>query len=250
MRVVIGVSMLAEIGHMGSDFGGHCSVARVEVVHRSPTRPRLGLAVCPSVGLAYARPERSASLRVRAYAVMGSRVIAGVYMGELEIRSARDVDLPQLTEIYNYYIVNTAFTFDLEPFSVERRRSEWFSYYAPNGPHRVLVAISTAGRVQGFTYSSMFRPKAAYATSVETSVYCAPEAIGQGIGRRLYEALFDELGKTEVQCALALITRPNEPSEALHQKMGFELSGVWSKVGRKFGRYWDVAVWQREIRQD
>ena len=171
-------------------------------------------------------------------------------MAELEIRAAGEADLPQLTEIYNHYIVNTAFTFDVEPFSVELRRNEWFSHYAPSGPHRVLVAISAGGSVEGFTYSSAFRPKAAYATSVETSVYCAPEATGRGIGRQLYEALFDELAQTDVQRALALITRPNEPSEALHRKMGFELSGVWTDVGRKFDRNWDVAVWQRAIRLD
>ncbi len=170
-------------------------------------------------------------------------------MSELVIRAASDADLPQLTEIYNHYIVNTAFTFDVEPFSVERRRAEWFSHYGPSGPYRVLVAAGGGG-VEGFTYSSAFRPKQAYATSVETSVYCAPEATGRGIGRRLYEALFDELAKTDVQRALALITRPNEPSEALHRKMGFELSGVWTDVGRKFDRYWDVAVWQRAIRLD
>ena len=170
-------------------------------------------------------------------------------MSELEIRAASEADLPQLTEIYNHYIVNTAFTFDVEPFSVERRRAGWFSHYAPSGPYRVLVAVGGGG-VEGFTYSSVFRPKQAYATSVETSVYCAPEATGRGIGRRLYEALFDELAKTDVQRALALITRPNEPSEALHRKMGFELSGVWTDVGRKFDRYWDVAVWQRAIRLD
>jgi len=52
----------------------------------------------------------------------------------------------------------------------------------------------------------------------------------------------------ELRRALALITRPNAPSEALHQRLGFELAGVWSEVGRKFDRYWDVAVAQRPIR--
>ncbi len=165
---------------------------------------------------------------------------------DVEIRPAVDADLPRLTEIYNHYILTTAFTFDIEPFSVERRRDEWFNKYAPTGRHRVLVAIQAGGLV-GFTYSSPFRPKQAYETTVETSVYLAPDTAGRGIGRRLYDALFQELAGEDVQRAIAMITRPNDPSEALHRKMSFELSGVWTEVGRKFEKLWDVAVWQRPI---
>ncbi len=167
-------------------------------------------------------------------------------MPELEIRAAADSDLPRLTEIYNHYILHTAFTFDIEAFTTERRREEWFSTYAPQGPHRVLVAVED-GDLTGFTYSGPFRPKQAYQTTVETSVYCDPESTGRGVGRRLYEALFDELAGEDVHRAIALITRPNDPSEALHRKLGFELAGLWTDVGRKFDQFWDVAVWQRPI---
>ena len=164
----------------------------------------------------------------------------------IEIRPAVDADLPRLTEIYNHYIVHTPFTFDVEPFTVERRRETWFRRYAPTGPHRCLVAAHD-GDCVGFTFSSPYRPKRAYATSVETSVYYAPGETGRGIGRQLYEALFAALAEEDLHRAFAQITRPNGPSERLHRRLGFELAGVWPEVGRKFDRYWDVAVWQRPI---
>lgn len=187
--------------------------------------------------------------RAPAHAAEGSRPVPETPERDpsaLELRAAVDADLPALTDIYNHYILHTSATFDIEPFTVERRRTEWFSKYAPAGPYRIVVAAE-AGRLVGFAYSSPFRPKAAYRSSVETSVYCAPGCTGRGLGRRLYEALFEQLAHEHVHRAFALITRPNQPSESLHMRMGFTLAGVWPEVGHKFGRYWDVAVWQRLV---
>ena len=165
----------------------------------------------------------------------------------MQIRTAHDDDLPQLTALYNYYIEHTPATFDLEPFTVERRRREWFAKYTETGPYRVLVAEED-GDIVGLTYSSPFRPKAAYATSVETSVYCRHGETGRGVGRLLYEALFAALADEGLHQAFGLITLPNDPSEKLHQRMGFEPAGVLRSPGRKFDRFWDVAIWQRPVR--
>ena len=165
-------------------------------------------------------------------------------MSELRLRPANDDDLPRLTEIYNHYIVNTTTTFDIEPFTVERRRREWFSRYAADGPHRVIVAEQD-GALLGFSYSGPFRPKQAYETSVETSVYCDAEMTGRGIGGRLYTALFEALESEDVHQAFALIALPNDPSEKLHRRFGFVAAGVLKEVGRKFDRYHDVAVYQK-----
>jgi phosphinothricin acetyltransferase len=164
------------------------------------------------------------------------------------IRPASDADLPQLTAIYNHYIQHSVATFDIEPFTVETRRAEWFSRYAQSGRYRVFVA-EQCGAVIGFTYSSQFRPKAAYDSSVETSVYCAPEQTGNGLGRRLYEALFDVLRVEGVHQAFALISLPNDASEKFHERFGFQRSGVMRAAGRKFDRYVDVAIFQRAIEE-
>ncbi len=162
------------------------------------------------------------------------------------IRQASDTDLPQLTSIYNHYIQHSVATFDIVPFTVEKRRDEWFSHYAQTGPYRVFVA-EHRGSILGITYSSQFRPKAAYATSVETSVYCDPTQTGNGLGRRLYAALFEALREEGIHQAFALISLPNDPSEKFHERFGFRRIGVMREVGQKFGSYVDVAVFQRDV---
>ncbi len=105
-------------------------------------------------------------------------------MSEIRIRAAVRDDLPRLTEIYNYYVVNTPVTFDVEPYTVERRET-WFAQFGATGRYRLLVAEED-GKVLGYAGTTRFRPKAGYETTVETTVYCAPEAVGKGIGARLY----------------------------------------------------------------
>ncbi|MBI5949731.1 MAG: N-acetyltransferase [Chloroflexi bacterium] len=163
----------------------------------------------------------------------------------VRVRPATNDDLPRLTEIYNHYIVTTPATFDIEPFTVEQRR-EWFTHYDDTGHHRVLVA-EAEGQVVGMTWSSAFRPKRAYETTVETSIYCAPEATGIGLGTTLYQALFAALADQGLHRAVAGITLPNDASVRLHERFGFRQLGVFSEVGRKFGRYWDVAWFEKRL---
>jgi phosphinothricin acetyltransferase len=166
--------------------------------------------------------------------------------GRLEIRSGSLADLARLTEIYNHYVRETAITFDIEPFSVEARRP-WLDQFSEAGRYRILVA-EEAETVIGYACSMRFRPKAAYGTSVETSVYLDPDAAGQGIGTRLYTALFDRLRTEDIHRAYAGVTQPNPASVALHQRFGFRSIGIYHQVGRKLGRYWDVEWFERPMK--
>lgn len=162
-----------------------------------------------------------------------------------EIRPARADDLPRLTEIYNHYVAETAITFDVTPFSVEDRRS-WLDAHPDSGPHRLLVAIDD-GTLVGYATSGPFRTKQAYETSVEVSVYLAPEATGRGLGGGLYERLFDTLKTEDVHRAYAGVALPNPASLRLHRRFGFRDIGVYEEVGRKFGQYWDVAWLEKRL---
>jgi len=161
------------------------------------------------------------------------------------IRPASIDDLPYLAEIYNYYVVHSAVSFDIDPVTMDERR-EWFQQFALEGPYRLLVA-ENAGKVLGYAASFRFRIRCAYDTTIETTVYRAPEAVGRGVGSALYTALFEALRDEDLHVAIAAIAVPNPASIALHERFGFTLAGVLHDVGRKFDRYWDVAWYEKRL---
>jgi phosphinothricin acetyltransferase len=69
--------------------------------------------------------------------------------------------------------------------------------------------------------------------------------VGQGLGLRLYSALFDAIETADIHRLYAGISLPNEASVGFHLRMGFALIGIYREVGRKFGRFWDVGVYER-----
>jgi phosphinothricin acetyltransferase len=162
------------------------------------------------------------------------------------VRPATLDDLPALTDIYNHYVIHTPITFDVRPFAPPERRA-WFDDHA-GGRHRLLVAVGQDGTCLGYATTSRWRPKAAYDTTVEASVYCRPDAIGGGCGSRLYAALFDAIAAEDIHRVVAGISLPNAASVRLHERFGFERVGVFHAVGRKFDAYWDVAWYQRPLR--
>ncbi|MFF6995732.1 GNAT family N-acetyltransferase [Streptomyces sp. NPDC008313] len=169
---------------------------------------------------------------------------------EVQVRPGAERDLAALTDIYNHYVRETPLTFDTRVFTPQERRP-WLLSHPEDGPHRLMVATSEGSQgipaVLGYATSSPFRPKPAYATSVEVSVYLAPGAGGRGTGTLLYDALFKALADEDLHRAYAGIAQPNEASVRLHGRFGFRHMGTYREVGRKFGCYWDVAWYEKEL---
>lgn len=157
----------------------------------------------------------------------------------MRIRPAQRPDLARLTEIYNHYVVSSHATFDVVPFT-EATRSPWFDAF-DGGRYQCWVAETDDG-IAGYACSQPLKPKAAYQTSVEVSVYLAADHRGRGLGGALYGQLIPALEAQDLHRAYALVAQPNEPSMALHAAFGFRPVSHLTEVGRKFDRYWDV-VW-------
>jgi phosphinothricin acetyltransferase len=160
------------------------------------------------------------------------------------VRPAVEGDLVAISEIYDHYVRTSHATFDVEPVGIDHRR-EWLQGHA-GGRHRVFVAVGD-GRVIGFARSGRYRPRPAYDTTVETSVYVDPAFVGRGVGSALYRVVFDALAHEDVHRALAGIGMPNDASVALHERFGFRRAAHFSEQGRKFGRYWDVDWYERPV---
>jgi L-amino acid N-acyltransferase YncA len=160
------------------------------------------------------------------------------------IRCATPHDARALEEIYRPIVEHTTVSFELDAPNEAEMRARIVEIA---GRYPWLVAVD-GGRVLGYAYASPHRTRAAYARSVDVSVYVAGAARRKGIGRALYGSLFTELVQTGAfHRAFAGIALPNEPSIALHRSFDFEPVGIYREVGHKFGRWIDVAWWQRRL---
>lgn len=157
------------------------------------------------------------------------------------IRPIRPPDLPALTALYNYYVRETPITLDLHEQTLEQRQG-WFNSFAETGRYRCFVA-ERDGEAVGWASTHIYNPRAGYDATVASSIYLAPQATAQGLGRRLYTALFEALAGEDVHCIVGGITLPNAASVSLHRAFGFQAAGVYPQVGRKFGRFWDVGTY-------
>ncbi len=162
------------------------------------------------------------------------------------IRLARPEDGDALAKIYAHYVKNTAVTYEYEPPTAEEFSTR-ISHVLEKYPY--LLAEEN-GIILGYAYAGTFIARAAADWSVETTVYLAPEARGQGIGRWLYEALEQilwEQGIVNLNAAIA-VPSPDEDeylsydSMKFHSRMGYSLVGRFNKNAQKFGRWYDL-IW-------
>ncbi len=164
-------------------------------------------------------------------------------MASVTLRPYADGDLDRITEIYNHYVRTSIATFDLEPVT-SARYSEWVQAYTTGKGHRLWVA-EEGRHVIGYAGSGPFRPRPAYDRTAETSIYVDPAKTGRGLGNALYARLFESLTSADLHRAVAVIAEPNPASDALHRRFGFREVGRLSEAGWKFGKPWDVALFER-----
>lgn len=159
----------------------------------------------------------------------------------LVVRLARLDDAEAIRAIYNHEVATGTSVFDLVPRTAEEQR-RWLT--ERSGAHAVIVALID-DTVAGFASLSRYKERAAYNTSVENSVYVAPEFQGQGLGERLLAEILEIGAAHGFHAVIARISGENEISVRVHTKVGFELIGREREVGRKFGRWLDVVVMQK-----
>ena len=160
------------------------------------------------------------------------------------IRPATPDDAASLLEIYRPYVEGTAVSFETETPSVQAFADRIDK--ALNG--WAWLVAEEDGQCVGYAYGGPHRERAAYRWSTETSAYIRAGWQGKGLGKMLYQALFERLAERGYCNALAVVVVPNDASVALHRAVGFEAVGVFKRGGHKFDTWHDVMWLQRALR--
>jgi len=165
-------------------------------------------------------------------------------------------DAAAIMAIYNPEVLESSITFDLVPRTLEEQEA-WILEHQSS--HPCLVAVNEeddlgyegafGDRILGYALVSPFRPRAAYATTVENSVYVHREARGRGVGELLLRNLITAATESGYHSIIARIVGENGGSIRLHEKVGFRLVGTEIEIGRKHGRWLDVVEYQYVVPQ-
>ena len=157
------------------------------------------------------------------------------------LRLATPSDLPAINDIYNHYVLHCTCTYQTEPESLADRE-KWFAEHPPE-KYPVTVA-EVEGRVVGWGSLSKFRPRAAYAPTVEPSVYIHHECLGLGLGRVLLVDLIERAKAAGFHSLIGGASADRGASLKLLHSLGFVHVAHFKEVGNKFGRWLDVIYMQ------
>ncbi len=147
-------------------------------------------------------------------------------------------DWTAVSQIYADGIATGEATFETDVPTWEK----WDTGHLPNCR---FVARSETGEVVGWAALSPVSSRCVYAGVAEVSVYVAPSAWGQGVGKQLLQTLVDSSETEGIWTLQAGIFPENEASVKLHEKCGFRVVGRREKLGQQNGRWRDVLFLER-----
>ena len=166
----------------------------------------------------------------------------------LKIRDAQLEDAERLVEIYSYYVLNTAVSFEYKVPTVEEFK-ERIRKVKAKFPYLIC---EKDGFIVGYVYASAYSEREAYSWTVSTSIYVDKDFRRQGIGSFLYENLEERLKQLGIKNILAGAAFTETEDEYLtqdspkfHEKMGYVRVAQFKEIGKKFDRWYDL-VWQQK----
>ena len=162
-----------------------------------------------------------------------------------DIRLINEADAQAVLAIYKYYVDHTIISFEYEAPSLE----EYLQRISVNTEKYPWLVCLYKNKIIGFAYGSTHRYRTAYQWSPETTIYLAPNFHTKGIGRILYQTLFEILKLQGYYNVFAGVALPNQKSVGFHQAMGFEEIGIFKKVGYKHGNWHDTHWFQLSLNE-
>lgn len=191
-------------------------------------------------------PDKSAALHreaaLKKAAKAEKEALAAQWLAEngVTLSLGTAADAPEIAAIYRWYVANSTATFQTS-LPTDEEYIGWVEEACQAAP--LLVARSTKGKLLGYACAHQWRPREAFRWDVETTVYCAPDCTGQGVGQTLMECLLEILKMQGYWNAYALITDPNPESEALHKRLGYRCQGRSPRTAYKLEQWVGLATW-------
>ncbi len=163
----------------------------------------------------------------------------------IEVRIVRKTDAKEIIDIYTPSILNAAISFETELPSIAemQKRIETILQTYP------WMVCEVDGKIAAYVYASKHRDREAYQWSSECSVYVHQNFKGKGIGKEMYQLLFQILKLQGIRNVYAGITLPNEASIILHENCGFEKFAEYENVGYKLGNWHTVGWWKLRLNE-
>lgn len=163
----------------------------------------------------------------------------------MQIRKLCAADIAQCLALYDYYIENTAYTFEEAPLDAaqfaaraERIARDYPFYVAAEGE-----------RVLGYGYLDVFNERSAYRFTADVSLYVEKDSLHRGIGGKLLAALEKDAHRAGIENLISVIASENDISLRFHEKHGFFCAGELKNVGLKFGQRHSVKYYQKCLRR-
>jgi len=164
-------------------------------------------------------------------------------MESIEFKEMTEEYLPEVLELYNYYVLNTTATFHTTPLTLAEMREILFF----DNPKFKTFVILSGGTVCGYAIAAQFKKREAYDSTAESTVYLKPEYTGKGIGDLAVKYIEDYALTQDFHVLIALICGENTQSIKVFEKNSYEKCAHYKEVGKKFGKWLDVVAYQKII---
>jgi len=163
----------------------------------------------------------------------------------LTLRTATPADMAGVARIYDHYVATSTATFELTPPG----EVVWADKLAAlQGAGWPFLVADLDGAVAGFAYVGPWRPRPAYAHTVEDTIYLDPAATGRGIGTRLLDEVLTGAAAAGAREVIAVVADGDTAASlALHRRAGFTGAGRLERVGRKFDRWLGTSLLQKTL---
>lgn len=162
---------------------------------------------------------------------------------EIKFRKVKMSDAKDLLDIYNFYIENTVATFEYDTLFLD----EFTSRIEDICKEYPYIVCEYKDKIIGYAYAHQFKSRQAYRWSSELTIYLHKDYLGLGIGKKFYSLLIEILKLQNVKVLYGCVTSNNEKSIKLHEKLGFDMIGVYHNSGYKMEQWLDVTWFEKFI---